>query len=60
MKPRFKMVITVDTLAHAQTIRDKIVTQLAGKDIFEQHSLTAFRDGMVQLLVLRSGDSITP
>ncbi len=40
-KPRFKMVIVVDTLAHAITIRDSIVAQLAGKDIFEQHSLGA-------------------
>lgn len=40
-KPRFKMVLIIDTMAHAQTIRNSIVSELVGKDIFEQHSLGA-------------------
>ena len=43
-KPRFKMILHVDTLAHARTIRDAIIAELSGKDIFEQHSLDAYQD----------------
>lgn len=35
MKPRFSLYAEVDTLAHANTIKNNINTQLSGKDIFE-------------------------
>lgn len=43
-KPRFKMVLKIDTLAHAATIRNSIVSELAGKDIFEEHGLSHYTD----------------
>lgn len=43
-KPRFKMVAYTDTLAHATTIKNSISNQLAGLDIFEQHSLVSGND----------------
>jgi len=51
-KPRFKMVLIVDTLAHAATIRNSIISELAGKDIFEEHNLSASRneDGNVEAI----------
>mgnify|MGYP001603485113 CR=1 FL=1 len=38
-KARTKLVAMFDTLAHAETVRTQIVTQLAGKDVFQQHAL---------------------
>jgi len=38
-KPRFQVEVTFDTLAHAEQVRDWLVQQLVGKDVFEQHSL---------------------
>lgn len=47
-KPRLKMMLKIDTLAHAATIRNSIVNQLAGKDIFEEHVLSHYvEDGFV-------------
>lgn len=46
-KPRFKVYAEVDTLAHAETIRQNLANRAAGKDIFEEHSLAAFFDGEV-------------
>jgi hypothetical protein len=43
-KPRFKLVLEVDTVAHANTIKNSIVSELAGKDIFEQHLLRSGQD----------------
>jgi hypothetical protein len=43
-KPRFKLYAEVDTMAHANTIKNNIQNQLVGKDIFEEHSLSAFDD----------------
>lgn len=43
-KPRFKLYAEVDTLAHAETIRQSLEKRIAGKDIFEQHSLAALID----------------
>lgn len=43
-KPRISIELEVDTIAHANTIRDAIVSRLVGKDIFEQHSLMSFFD----------------
>jgi hypothetical protein len=41
MKPRLSFATWIDTLAHAQTIRDNVAAELVGKDIFEQHDLSA-------------------
>lgn len=38
-KPRFKIVAEIDTVAHATTIKNSIIAELAGMDIFETHSL---------------------
>lgn len=35
MRPRFQLVVTFDTLAHATTVRANLVTQLAGRNIFD-------------------------
>ena len=43
-KPRIKIEVVVDTIAHARTIRDAITTRLSGKDIFENHGVSAFVD----------------
>lgn len=43
-KPRFYLYAEVDTLAHANTIKTSIQNQLAGKDIFETHNLSAMDD----------------
>lgn len=45
-KPRFKLYAEVDTLAHAETIRQSLENRLVGKDIFEQHSLSAGFDSL--------------
>ena len=37
-KPRINLRLKIDTLAHANTIKTNLQTQLIGKDIFEQHS----------------------
>ena len=34
----------MDTVAHAQTIRNAVQAELAGKDLFENHNLNAFVD----------------
>lgn len=39
MKPRLQIWGVIDTLAHGQTVKGAVVAELAGKDIFEQHSL---------------------
>lgn len=43
-KPRFALYAEVDTLAHANTIKNSITNELAGKDIFEEHSFSAIDD----------------
>jgi len=43
-KPSFKLIATVDTLAHANTIKNSIQDELVGKDIFEEHNLSALRN----------------
>lgn len=43
-KPRFSLYAEVDTLAHAQTILANVITQLAGKNIFQQHNAFAVID----------------
>ena len=45
MKTRFQVNAVVDTLAHAETIRTNLETQLAGKDIFERHSFEVSSEG---------------
>lgn len=37
-KPRVRIYLEVDTLAHGQTIKTAIQNRLQGKDIFETHS----------------------
>ena len=39
-KPRLKIYLEVDTVAHGQTIKDAIQNRLVGKDIFEEHSFS--------------------
>ena len=43
-KPRFSLYAEIDTLAHANTIKTNIQTQLAGKDLFEIHGFSTFVD----------------
>ena len=43
-KPRFKAVVGFDTLAHANTVKTSVATQLVGKDIFEEHRFSTFVD----------------
>ena len=38
-KPRVSLRVEIDTLNHAETIRDAISLELVGKDIFENHTL---------------------
>ena len=38
-KPRAKIYLETDTLAHAETAKNNIQTRVSGKDIFETHSL---------------------
>jgi len=49
-KPRINLEAVIDTVAHAQTIRDYVQDQLAGKDIFEQRALkySVNGDGQVE------------
>lgn len=44
--------MTVDTVQHAQTIKNNIVNELAGKDIFETHTLTGYVDEEGQIKVI--------
>ena len=48
-KPRFRLYAEVDTLAHANTIKNSITNELAGKDIFEEHGFG-----------VRQGDILNP
>lgn len=41
-KPRFEMNLTIDTTAHAVTIRNSILNELSGKDIFETFTLSHY------------------
>ena len=45
-KPRFQVEVTFDTLAHAEQVRDWLVQQLVGEDVFEQHSLNVGVDDL--------------
>lgn len=44
MKERIRIEGVIDTVAHAQTIKDNVVANLAGRDIFEQHELDHYVD----------------
>lgn len=43
-KPRFSLYAEIDTLAHANTIKTNIQTQLVGKDIFETHGFGIYEN----------------
>lgn len=45
-KPRASITLEVDTLAHATTIANAINTRLSGKDIFENHGVSAYFDSL--------------
>ena len=45
-KPRIKIIAEVDTLAHAQTIATAIANRVVSTDIFDQHGLVAYFDGL--------------
>jgi hypothetical protein len=52
-KPRVKLLATVDNAAHATTIRDGVVANLVGKDVFESANVSFQRSnrGGVELVV---------
>ena len=52
-KPRFSLYAEVDTLAHANTIKTNIQTQLVGKDIFEEHQFLIAEGGTVGESIIR-------
>ncbi len=47
-KSRVNITLEVDTLAHATTIANAIDTRLSGKDIFENHGVSAYLDRLSQ------------
>lgn len=50
-KPRLQVHGIIDTLVHAQTVRDAFNLQLAGKDIFVNHGVQAGRDDIAGSIV---------
>jgi hypothetical protein len=44
--------MVVDTPVHATTVRDEIVSQLAGKNVFQQHALTSYTNEDGQVVVM--------
>lgn len=52
MKPRIKIYLEFDTVAHGQTIRNSIRNHIAGKDLFDTIMLTSGRGNETDLDVL--------
>ena len=51
-KPRFNIILEIDTLAHANTIKNNIQSELAGKDLFEQRFFSISTDTISNKIIL--------
>ena len=53
-KPRLIINLDIDTLAHANTMKNNLQVQLVGKDIFETHNFSSGSDGLNNRIFLNA------